>query len=136
MSNSKLALTISATLTDHPRANLVPWKLAINRAARGVFAELLFTVANGAIVQQTFEAYAAYILPQLHNIIAHSNPRPFAGNLEGYGGGASEDDVMEEDLIYPPQTHLQYPRPIQCNLITLLRGLLFDITDDPLYSIR
>ncbi len=36
---SKLALTISPTLTDHPRANLVPWKLAINRAARGVFAE-------------------------------------------------------------------------------------------------
>jgi hypothetical protein len=35
---------------------------------------LLFTVANGAIAQQTFEAYAAYILPQLHNILAHSNP--------------------------------------------------------------
>ena len=70
---------------------------------------LLFTVANGAIAQQTFEAYAAYILPQLHNILAHSNPRPFAGNLEGYGGGASEDDVMEGDLIYPPQTYPQYP---------------------------
>ncbi len=39
MSNSKLALNISPTLFDHPRANLVPWKLAINRAARGVFAE-------------------------------------------------------------------------------------------------
>ena len=70
---------------------------------------LLFTVANGAIAQQTFEAYAAYILPQLHNILAHSNPRPFAGNLEGYGGGASEDDVMEGDLIYPPPTYPQYP---------------------------
>ncbi len=57
---------------------------------------LLFTVANGAIAQQTFEAYAAYILPQLHN-------------LEGYGGGASEDDAMEGDLIYPPQTYPQYP---------------------------
>ena len=45
---------------------------------------LLFTVANGAIAQQTFEAYAAYVLPQLHNILAHSNPRPFAGNLEGH----------------------------------------------------
>jgi hypothetical protein len=70
---------------------------------------LLFTVANGAIAQQTFEAYAAYILPQLHNILAHTNPRPFAGNLEGYGGGASEDDAMEGDLIYPPQTYPQYP---------------------------
>ncbi len=39
MSNSKLALTISITLTDHPRANLVPWKLAIKRAAHGVFTE-------------------------------------------------------------------------------------------------
>ncbi len=70
---------------------------------------LLFTVANGAIAQQTFEAYAAYILPQLHNILAHSNPRPFAGNLEGFGEGASEDDVMEGDLIYPPQTYPHYP---------------------------
>jgi hypothetical protein len=65
---------------------------------------LLFTVANGAIAQQTFEAYAAYILPQLHNILALSNPRPFAGNLEGFWEGASEDDLMEGYLIYPPQT--------------------------------
>jgi hypothetical protein len=33
---------------------------------------LLFTVANGAIAQQTFEVYAAYVLPQLHNILAQS----------------------------------------------------------------
>ncbi len=66
-------------------------------------------MANGAIAQQTFEAYAAYILLQLHNILAHSNPRPFVGNLEGCGGGASEDDVTEGDLIYPPQTYPQYP---------------------------
>jgi hypothetical protein len=39
------------------------------------------TMAHGAIAQQTFEAYATYVLPQLHNILAHSNPRPFAGNL-------------------------------------------------------
>ncbi len=44
---------------------------------------LLFSVAHGAIAQQTIEAYAAYVLPQLHNILAHSNPRPFAGNLAG-----------------------------------------------------
>ncbi len=54
MSNSKLALTISPTLTDHPHANLVPWKLAINRAARGVFAEwdaygFLFAVCDNAL---------------------------------------------------------------------------------------
>jgi hypothetical protein len=54
MSNSKLALTISPTLTDHPRANLVPWKLAINRAACGVFAEwdafgFLFAVCDDAL---------------------------------------------------------------------------------------
>jgi hypothetical protein len=43
------------------------------------------------------------------NCTTHSNPRPFAGNLEGYGGGASEDDGMEGDLIYPPKTYPQYP---------------------------
>ena len=61
---------------------------------------LLFTVAHGAIEQQTFEAYAAYVLPQLHNILAHSNPRPFAGQLEGQELGADED-VMTGDLLYP-----------------------------------
>ena len=54
MSNSKLVPVISPTLTDHPRANLVPWKLAINRAARGVFAEwdafgFLFAVCDDAL---------------------------------------------------------------------------------------
>ena len=57
-------------------------------------------MANGAIAQQTFEAYAAYVLPQLHNILAHSNPRPFAGNLEGLEYGADED-MMTGDLLYP-----------------------------------
>jgi hypothetical protein len=52
-------------------------------------------VTNGAIAQQTFEVYAVYIIPQLHSLIAHSNPRSFTDNLEGYGGGASEDDVVE-----------------------------------------
>jgi hypothetical protein len=54
MSNSKLALTILPTLTDHPRANLVLWKLVINREARGVFAEwdafgFLFAVCDDAL---------------------------------------------------------------------------------------
>jgi hypothetical protein len=57
-------------------------------------------VTNGAIAQQTFEAFAAYVLPQLHNILAHSNPRPFAGNLEGHEDGANED-MMTGDLLYP-----------------------------------
>jgi hypothetical protein len=71
---------------------------------------LLFTVANGAIAQQTFEAYAAYayVLPQLHNILAHSNPRPFAGNLEGHEDGADED-LMTGDLLYPNPL---YPNPL------------------------
>jgi hypothetical protein len=69
---------------------------------------LLFTVANGAIAQQTFEAYAAYVLPQLHNILAHSNPRPFAGNLEGLEYGADED-MMTGDLLYPNPL---YPNPL------------------------
>ncbi len=34
---------------------------------------LLFTVANGAIGQQKFEAYATYILGQHSNILAHTN---------------------------------------------------------------
>ena len=63
---------------------------------------LLFTVGHGAIAQQTFEAYAAYVLPQLHNILAHSNPRPFAGNLEGQELGADEDVMYSTgDLVYP-----------------------------------
>ncbi len=38
MSHSKpLTPVITPTLHDHPRTNLVPWKVAINRAARGVF---------------------------------------------------------------------------------------------------
>ena len=54
MSTSKLAPSILPTLTDQPRANLVPWKLAINRAARGVFAEwdafgFLFAVCDDAL---------------------------------------------------------------------------------------
>ncbi len=54
MSNSKLAPTILPTLIDHPRTNLVPWKLAINRAARGVFAKwdalgFLFAVCDDAL---------------------------------------------------------------------------------------
>jgi hypothetical protein len=32
-----------------------------------------------------------------------------SGNLEGFGEGASEDDVMGGDLIYPTQIYPQYP---------------------------
>jgi hypothetical protein len=54
ISNSKLALTVSPTLTDHPRANLVPSKLPLNWAARGVIAEwdtfgFMFCVCDDAI---------------------------------------------------------------------------------------
>ncbi len=44
-----------ATLHDRPRTNLVPWKVAINRAARAVFAEcwddfgFLFGVCDDAV---------------------------------------------------------------------------------------
>ena len=48
---------------------------------------MLWTVTHGAIGQQTFEAYAAYILDQHTNILAHSNLRPFAGNIEGFEDG-------------------------------------------------
>jgi hypothetical protein len=49
-----LALVISPTLHDRPWTNLVPWKVAINRAARAVFAEwddfgFLFGVCNDAV---------------------------------------------------------------------------------------
>ena len=55
MSLSKpLALVISPTLHDRPRTNLVPWKVAINRAARAGFAEwddfgFLFGVCDDAL---------------------------------------------------------------------------------------
>ncbi len=54
MSHSKpLAPVISPNLHDRPRTNLVPWKVAINRAARAVFAEwddfgFLFGVCDDA----------------------------------------------------------------------------------------
>ncbi len=71
-------------------------------------------MANGAIGQQTqtLEAYATNVLLQHYNILAHSNLRPFTGSLEGYEFGASEDDVMGGELIYPnppPQSYTQYP---------------------------
>jgi hypothetical protein len=51
---SPLTPIITPTLHDHPRTNLVPWKIAINRAARGVFAEwdafgFLFSVCDDAV---------------------------------------------------------------------------------------
>ena len=55
MSNSTpLAPVITPTLHDHPRTNLVSWKVAINRAARAVFAEwddfgFLFGVCDDAV---------------------------------------------------------------------------------------
>ncbi len=55
MSQSKpLAPVISPTLHDRPRTNLVPWKAAINRATRAVFAEwddfgFLFGVCDDAV---------------------------------------------------------------------------------------
>ncbi len=36
---STLTPIITPTLHDHPRTNLVPWKIAINRSTRAVFAE-------------------------------------------------------------------------------------------------
>ncbi len=36
---SPLYPIITPTLHDHPRTNLVPWKIALNRSARAVFAE-------------------------------------------------------------------------------------------------
>jgi hypothetical protein len=45
---------ITPTLHDHPRTNLVPWKIAINWDVRGVFAEwdaygFLFGVCDDAV---------------------------------------------------------------------------------------
>ncbi len=50
----KLALTISPSLTNHPRTNMVPWKLALNWAAPAAFAEwdtfgFLFSVCDDAL---------------------------------------------------------------------------------------
>jgi hypothetical protein len=55
ISHSKLLTPIiSPTLHDHPCTNLVPWKISINRAACGVFAEwsalgFLFSVCDDAV---------------------------------------------------------------------------------------
>ncbi len=51
---SPLTPIITPTLHDNPRTNLVLWKIAINRAARGMFAEwdtfgLLFGVCDDAV---------------------------------------------------------------------------------------
>ncbi len=61
----------------------------------------LVTISPFPVFQQyTLLLNAAYGLPQLHNILAHSNHRPFAGNREGQEFGADED-VMTGDLLYP-----------------------------------
>ncbi len=49
-----LLLHITLTLYDHPRTNLMPWKIALNRSARAVFAEwdqfgFLFGVCDDAV---------------------------------------------------------------------------------------
>jgi hypothetical protein len=58
MSHSKpfspLTIIITPTLHDHSRTNLVPWKIAINRSARAVFAEwdrfgFLFSVCDDTV---------------------------------------------------------------------------------------
>jgi hypothetical protein len=55
ISHSKpLTPLITPTLHDHPRTTLVPWKIASNRAVRGVFAEwdaygFLFGVCDDAV---------------------------------------------------------------------------------------
>jgi hypothetical protein len=78
---------------------------------------LMFTVTHGGLAQQTFKAYAAYVLAQHTNILAHSTLRTFAGNLEGYEDGASEDDGMGGDLIYPtPPPHF-YPQYLTLNAL-------------------
>jgi hypothetical protein len=51
---SPLYPIITPTLHDHPRTNLVPWKIALNRSARAVFAEwdqygFLFGVCHDAV---------------------------------------------------------------------------------------
>jgi hypothetical protein len=51
---SPLTPIITPTLHDHPRTNLVPWKIVINQVARGVFAEwdafgFLFSVCDDAV---------------------------------------------------------------------------------------
>jgi hypothetical protein len=76
---------------------------------------MLWTVANGAIGQQTFEAYAAYIQGQHTNILAHSNLRPFAGNIEGYEDGVSKDDGMGGDSLYPTFPQPSYPQYLTAN---------------------
>jgi hypothetical protein len=80
-------------------------------------------MANGAIAQQTFEAYSQYILGQHSNIHAHSTLRPFAGNIEAFEDGASEDDGMrgDWDQIYPtPPSTIIPPLPYRKLNATLL----------------
>jgi hypothetical protein len=70
--------------------------------------------------------YATYIGGQHSNIFAQSTLRPFAGNVEGYEDGASEDDGMGGDSIYPTSPHHHTPNtllPMPCNRITLLTNL-------------
>jgi hypothetical protein len=94
---------------------------------------LLFTVQNGAIGQQKFEAYAAYLLGQHSNILAQSTLWPFADNIEGYEDGASEDDGMGETHCtqlsphhHTPNTPLPttlLPSPPNLTLVLYLDGL-------------
>jgi hypothetical protein len=62
------------------------------------------------IVNGDLRGYATYIGSQHSNILAHSTLRPFSGNVEGYEDGASEDDGIGGDSIYPTSPPPSYPK--------------------------
>jgi hypothetical protein len=151
---SPLTPVITPTLHDHPRTNLVPWKIAINRAARGVFAEwdafgFLFSVCDYAVwaVLNTPPGQQLRVRPDF----------PIPADLQANAGPAARDafkratdaraacsaalcvailDSLGESTrlaISDPETHTFHlsPRDI-INATTVLHGALTGVEVDAL----
>jgi uncharacterized membrane protein YgcG len=43
-----------------------------------------YTIINPTLIAQTFETLSAFLIPQLHNIIAAAAPNPFAGAAQHF----------------------------------------------------
>ncbi len=114
MSHSKpLDPVITPTLHDHPRTNFVQWKVAINRAARSVFAEwdaygFLFSVCDDQV-------WALLNTPAGQQLRARPD-FPIPADLQANAGPAARDvfkramDLSESRQRYPFGTTL--PRSV------------------------
>jgi hypothetical protein len=86
---SPLTPIITPTLHDHPRTNLVPWKIATNRSARAVFVErdrfgFLFGVCDDTV-------WAVPNIPPPGGVLRDRPNLPVPADLAAGAGPAARD---------------------------------------------